>query len=85
MDYVLLDISRHKCVQTDVTLFGAVRCLFSTVIIKVLQLVGLVKSSSVTNCAGTASTQRTLLCVIGTRRADVRLGGYMREQTAITI
>ena len=82
---MLLDISRHKCMQTDVTLFGAVRCLFCTVIIKVLQLAGLVKSFSVTNCAGTASTQRTLLCVLRTRRTDVHLGGYMRVQIAVTI
>jgi hypothetical protein len=70
--------------QTDVTLFGVMRCLFSTAIIKVLQLAGLVKGFNVTNCAGTASTQRKLLCVLRTRRTDVHLGSYMRELTDIT-
>ena len=59
--------------------------LFCAVIIKVLQLTGLVKSFSVTNCAGTASTKRKLFCMLRTRRTDVHLGGYVTEQTNITL
>jgi hypothetical protein len=65
--------------QTDVTLFGLLWCLLCTVIIKVLQLAGLVKSFSVTNCAGIASTQRKILCVLRTRMTDVHLGGDMNR------
>lgn len=82
---MLLDTSRHEYMQTDVTLFGVLRCLLCTIIMKVLQLAELGKSFSVTNFAGTASTQRKLLCLLRTRRTDVHLGGYMTEQTNITI
>jgi hypothetical protein len=62
--YVLQDISQHKRYAEQCYVVWIIfNALFCSVIIKVSQLAGIVKSFIVTDCAGTANTQRKLLCV----------------------